>query len=104
MDLGVAHPVPLAVQHVVADLHVLQDLGGGQHRGAGQPGWRQEGGEQQDPAADLQLTLDGDHPADVPRIVLAAAGDHLVADPVQLAAELVDVGLSQMCSRHMGSP
>ena len=27
VDLGVAHPVPLAVQDVVADLHVLQDLG-----------------------------------------------------------------------------
>jgi len=98
------------VQHVVADLHVLQDLGDGQHRGAGKPGRRQEGGEQQDPATYLQLTLDGDDPADIPRVVLAAAGDHLVADLVKLAAELIDVGPGQMRSprvcrrRHSGHP
>ena len=28
VDLGIVHPVPLAVHDVVADLHVLEDLGG----------------------------------------------------------------------------
>ena len=27
VDVGVVHPVPLPVHHVVADLHVLEDLG-----------------------------------------------------------------------------
>ena len=41
VDVGVAHPVPLTVQDVVADLHVLEDLGDGEHRDAGHPRRRQ---------------------------------------------------------------
>ncbi len=43
MNLGIAHPVPLAMHDVVTDLHVLEDL---RHRGprrAHQPGGREEG-------------------------------------------------------------
>ena len=42
VDLRVAHPVPLAVQDVVPDLHVLQDLGDRQAGGADQPGRREQ--------------------------------------------------------------
>ncbi len=38
VDLGIAHPVPLPVQYVMTDFHVIQDFGGGQHRGARRPG------------------------------------------------------------------
>ena len=38
MDLGIIHPVPLAVNDVVTDLHVLDDLGQREGSGAGQPG------------------------------------------------------------------
>ena len=34
VDVRIVHPVPLAVQHVVADLHVLEDLRQRQRRGA----------------------------------------------------------------------
>ena len=37
VDDRVVHPVPLAVHHVVADLHVLQDLGRAQRRRAQDP-------------------------------------------------------------------
>jgi hypothetical protein len=37
VDVGVVHPVPLAVHDVVADLHVLEDLGERQGGGAEQP-------------------------------------------------------------------
>ena len=41
-DRRVAHPVVLAVHDVVADLHVVQDLRQRQHRGAREPGRRQD--------------------------------------------------------------
>ena len=37
VDVRVVHPVPLPVHDVVADLHVLEDLGQRQHRRAAQP-------------------------------------------------------------------
>ncbi len=96
VDLRIAHPVPLAVQHVVADLHVLEDLRGGERRGAREPGRRQDRDEQQCPSAGFQAPLHRDHLPDVPRVVLAAGGQHLVADLVQFTAELVDVAHGQL--------
>jgi hypothetical protein len=46
-----------------------------------------------------EAALDGYDPADVVRVVLAGAGEHLVADQVQLAAEVGDVGLAEMLGR-----
>ncbi len=105
VDLRIAHPVPLTVQHVVTDLHVLQDLGGGQRRRAREPRGRQDRDEQQRPPACLQASLDRDHPPDVPRVVLSASGEHLVADPVQLPAELLGAGVDELCGgRHASAP
>ena len=88
MDVRIAHPVPLAVQHVVADLHVLHDLRDREHRGAGhERGWV-PGVEQGGAAADLQPALQADDAADVGGVRGAAAGEDVVADGVQLAAEL----------------
>ena len=77
VDLRVAHPVPLAVQDVVADLHVLQDLRHGQAGGADQPRGREDRDQQHAPAGQLEPALRRDDPADVGGVVLAAAGDHL---------------------------
>ena len=49
VDAGVVHPVPLPVQDVVADLHVLEDLRRRERGGAGGPGGQVVGGEQQRP-------------------------------------------------------
>ena len=77
VDLRVAHPVPLAVQDVVADLHVLQDLGHRQAGGADQPGGREQREQQHAAAAQLELALGRDDLADVGGVSLAAGGDHL---------------------------
>ncbi|SKY04779.1 Uncharacterised protein [Mycobacteroides abscessus subsp. abscessus] len=37
MHLGIVHPIPLAMHHVVAEFHVLDDLGQRQRTGAEQP-------------------------------------------------------------------
>ena len=47
VDLGVVHPVPLAVEDVVADLHVLEDLGRRVRGRAGHPGGPVARAEQQ---------------------------------------------------------
>ena len=75
VDLRVAHPVPLAVQDVVADLHVLQDLGDRQAGGADEPGRREQREQQHRAAAELELALGVDDPADVRRVVLARGVD-----------------------------
>ena len=37
VDLGIVHPIPLPVHHVVAELHVLDDLGDAEHPGPENP-------------------------------------------------------------------
>jgi hypothetical protein len=49
VDVGVVHPVPLTMQDVVADLHVLEDLRHRQPGGPEQPGGRIAGRHQHDP-------------------------------------------------------
>ena len=80
---------------VVADLHVVEDLRDAEHRGAGQPGRRQEAGEQQRAAADLEGALRLDDAADVVGVLLAEVGDHAFLDGVELAAERVGLLVGQ---------
>ena len=75
VDLRVAHPVPLAVHDVVADLHVLEDLRDGQAGGADEPRGREQREEQDGAAGQLELALDVDDAADVGGVALAAAGE-----------------------------
>ena len=106
VDLRVVHPVPLAVHDVVADLHVLQDLGHAQHRRSGNPRGLVLAGEQGDPAGGGEPTLDLDHPVDVRRVVVAAGLLDVGADRVELLAELLhllgaEVGvLLDVCNSH----
>ena len=86
-DRRIAHPVVLAVHHVVADLHVVDDLRQAQHRGARQPERREDAAEQQRPPADLEAALRLDDPADVGGVALAEIGDHAFLECVELAAE-----------------
>ena len=90
------HPVPLAVQDVVADLHVLEDLGGAQARGAEDPGRREDAEEQHRAAAELERALGLDDLADVGRVAGAAGVDDVLADGVELDADRLDVLAGQV--------
>ena len=91
VDLGVVHPVPLAVHDVVADLHVLQDLGQREHRGPGDPGRPVARGEQQHAAEHHEPAVHLDHAHDVAAVAVAELGEDLVVDGVELPAELLDL-------------
>ena len=91
VDLRVVHPVPLAVHDVVADLHVLQDLGDPEHGGARDPRRLPARREQRDPARHREAALDGDDAVDVRRVGGAAGLLDLGAQRVELAPELVDL-------------
>ena len=99
VDLGVAHPVPLAVDDVVPDLHVVEDLGDAQAGGAGDPGDRVATEEQHRPRTHLEVALGRDHPADVAGVGLAEVVHHRGADLVELAPDLLDVCGGQVGDR-----
>ena len=91
VDLGIVHPVPLAVQDVVADLHVLEDLRHRERRRAGDLGGAVAGAEQQHAADHREAPLHRDHALDVAAIALAEVGVDPVADRIELAAELLEL-------------
>ena len=84
----VAHPVVLAVHDVVADLHVVEDLGDAQRGDRERPGGREV---HQRAAGDLELALLLDDAADVRRVLLAQVGDQALADGVHLVAERLEL-------------
>ena len=96
VDLRVAHPVPLAVHDVVAELHVLEDLRGAQHRRPGQPRGRQDRGEQGHPAAALEIAVDLHDLPDVRRVVGPPAGQDLIPDGVELDPDRLDVFVAEV--------
>src|SRR6202008_4906633 len=83
VDLGIVHPVPLAVHDVVADLHVLDDLGHAQGRGAGQPRRALGPGGQHPPAGHLQGALRGDRATYVTRVAFTARVFNVLAYRVE---------------------
>ena len=102
VDLRVAHPVPLAVEDVVADLHVVEDLGHRQAGGADDPGRREDREQQHGAAAQLDAALGLDDLADVLRVARAAAVDHALPDRVELDAEHLDVLGREVRDRVVG--
>ncbi len=88
-DRRVAHPVVLAVHHIVADFHVVEDLRQSEHRGARQPGGRQNAGEQHCAPADFKGPLGFDDAADVVGIAFTEIGQHAFLDGVEFTAEVV---------------
>ena len=87
----VVHPVPLAVHDVVADLHVLQDLGRRQGGGAGGPSGRLSAASSSARADHREAAVHLDHALDVAAVAFAEVGVDLVVDRVELAAELLDL-------------
>ena len=91
VDVGIVHPVPLAVHDVVADLHVLEDLRERQRGGAGEPQRPFARTEQQRAGGEHEVTVKLDRRADVARVALAEVGEHLVVQRIELAPELVEL-------------
>ena len=100
MDLRIVHPVPLAVDDVVADLHVLEDLRRAPSetvpspitpRNSGNAGISGRLAKISDAAAERHAALDLDHAADVAAIAVAEARLDLALDRVELAAEVLDL-------------
>ena len=91
VDLGIVHPVPLAVHDVVADLHVLQDLAQRQQRGAGDPRGFVARGDQQQAAEHDEPAVHLDHARDVAPVAIAEVLEDLVVDRVQFAAERIEL-------------
>ena len=99
VDLRVAHPVPLAVHDVVADLHVLEDLGDRQAGRSDQPGGREQRAQQDDAAGQLERALHLDDAADVGSVIGPSALEDVASDGVQFVGQHFDVGRSQMVDR-----
>jgi hypothetical protein len=87
----VVHPVVLTVHHVVADLHVVEDLGEREGGRAGNPGRREDARPEQAAPGDLEPALGADHLADVVGVVLAAIGEDTLADRVEFLSETLDL-------------
>src|ERR1700760_130382 len=81
---------------VVADLHVLDDLGHAQRDGARPPGRALGARGQHEAACDLEGTLCGDRATDVARVARAEGVFNVLADGVQLESQILDVGIGQV--------
>ena len=92
----VTGPVVLAVHDVVADLHVVQNLGVGQGQHAGNPAQGAHAKVQQRAATNFAGAADADHVADVVHIGLAQVVHHAVADGVDFAFEFSDLFAAQV--------
>jgi hypothetical protein len=95
VDVGIVHPVPLAVHDVVADLHVLEDLGERQRGGPEQPQRAPARAEQQQARGEHELAVQPDRVADVARVALAEVGEDVVVKRVELAPQLLQLLGSQ---------
>jgi hypothetical protein len=79
------------VRDVVAQLHVLDDLGQGQHPGPGPPRQPVSAGEQRNSSAGGQPALELDGSPHIAGIALPARLLDIGADGVELGRELLDV-------------
>jgi hypothetical protein len=91
VDFGVVHPVPLAVNDVVAQLHVLDDLGGGQTGDTRQARDSAAAGEQRQAAEGREPALQLNCATDVLRIALAARFLDIGADRVEFCGQVLHV-------------
>jgi hypothetical protein len=91
VDRRVIHPVVLAVHDVVADLHVLENLGETEQHDAGDEGRQEERHEDADAPEHLERSMHLDDAADVVGVLLAEVVEHALAKAVQLAAEPLQV-------------
>jgi len=90
------------MHHVVADLHVLENLGHGKRSRPQQPEGAPIGAQEHHARAEHELAMQADHGADVARIPIAEIGEDLVVDGVEFAADLLDLIRGQAGQRALG--
>ena len=101
----ITHPVVLAVHHVMADFHVVQDLGGRQTSHTGQPCRRQETRHQQAAPGNLQATLTLDQGANIGGIFFAQVRHFTITNGVQFLANGLELFGAQVTENtHVLSP
>ncbi len=95
MQCRIVHPVVLAVHHVVADFHILDDLGKPQGGGGGHEHWRNEAEWHHHPPCHFQAPVQADNLADVAGIPFAEIGEDLITNGVQVFFQFVELGFCQ---------
>jgi len=96
VDVRIAHPVPLAVENVVAQFHVLEDLGHAQEGCSGDPGGLVLADQQRSPPGNLQTPLDLDHAPDVRSIGRSAFAQDVVADGIEFTTQFGHLLITQV--------
>ena len=91
MEARVIHPVILAVHDVVADFHVLQDLGNAQGHRRGNEYRRYKAKRHHEPAAGFETSVQADHPPDIARVPVAEVCENLVPDRVQIGFKFCEL-------------
>src|SRR3954453_22995288 len=91
VDDGIVHPVPLTVQDVVADLHVLEDLRQTEHGGSCNPRALEARRDQQRTPDQSHPPLQPDDAADVVGVALAEVVLDLLVQLVEELPELFDL-------------
>jgi hypothetical protein len=94
VDLGLVHPVPLAVHDVVTDLHVLDDLGQTKSHGPRPPRRAFRATGQHEPSGYIEGTLRSNGAPDVARVALTKGILNVQPDRVQFDGQILDVLLS----------
>ena len=84
----IVHPIVLTVDHVVADLHVLENLRKPEERHAGAPQRWDDAGEQHRPPADLGGSLQGCDAPQISRIRFADLFPDALADGIELCGDI----------------
>ena len=96
VDLGIVHPIPLPVHDVVAEFHVLDDLGDPEHSGPENPrGFAVAEHEHHTPArGERALKCDG--ASNVFRVGDPSRFLDVTSDRVEFGTQCLDVGLGEM--------
>jgi hypothetical protein len=96
VDLGIVHPIPLAVADIVAEFHVLDDFRECQSCDAQTSSLAGAADEKHSTGRDFERSLKPDRPMDVLRVACAPGLFDAAANGVQFLAEGFDVGTPQM--------
>jgi hypothetical protein len=92
----VFHPIPLAVHDVMADLHVLDDLGQTEGHRSRPPSRAFRTTGQHEPAGHIENTLHGDGATDVACVAVATGVLDVQPDCVQLSRQILEVSVGQV--------
>jgi hypothetical protein len=101
VQLRIVHPVELPVHDVVAELHIVEDLGDAEQERPERPRGRHDAGKEQQAAGELAPADGVPDAADVARVRFAETGDDTRTQRLELLAEGRELLLGQWATvRH----